>query len=129
MESGCFAWHLGSVAAITALAIFLGFLALLAICSKGYAWNVAAYVAIAFKGQTDAIYSRMPTVLSPLWWALAIISSGLVSAASVSRNAITLILALIFVGLTVAYTGVRAFRLMKIAAKEVGIAVPDTSSE
>lgn len=116
--------------AFAILATFLGSIALLAICSKGLAWNVAAYAAIAFKGQSDAIYARMPSVISPFWWALASISSGLVSAAVGSRNQMVLILALVSIGLTVAYTGVRAIRLMKTAAREVGIPwPPDTTSD
>jgi hypothetical protein len=112
------------------LAAFAGSLAFLALCSKGYAWNVAAYTAIAFKSRSELIYSRMPTVLNGLWWALASVTSALFSSAFATRDQALLILTLLGLGVTVAYTGVRAHRLMKVAAREAGIPWPsDAGSE
>lgn len=110
--------------ALEVFAAFAGSLAFLAICCKGYAWHFALYTAIAFKSSSELIYSRMPNVLNGHWWMLAIVTSALFAAAFATRELTLLVLTLLGLGVTVAYTGVRAHRLMKVAAREVGVPWP-----
>jgi hypothetical protein len=117
---------------IEVFAVFLGGVAFLALCSKGFAYNVAMYTAIAFNTRVDGIdsndiYSRMPSVLNALWWGLASATSALMCAAFVSHSGVILALALGAIGATVAFTGVRARRLVKDAAREVGVPWPSES--
>ncbi|MFL6734346.1 MAG: hypothetical protein ACJ8EY_06590 [Sphingomicrobium sp.] len=109
---------------LEALAAFVGSLAFLALCSKGLAFHSALYAAIGFKSSSELIYSRMPNVLNAAWWALASLSSAVFSSALVTGREALLVLSLFGIVATVAYTVVRAFRLMKVAAKEVGAPWP-----
>ena len=111
------------------LAAFAGSLAFLALCSKGIAWHSALYVAIGFKSSAELIHSRMPTVLNGVWWVLAAIASALFSSAFATRHQGLLIVTLLSIAVTIAYSAVRARRLMKVAAREVGIPWPADESE
>lgn len=109
---------------LEALIAFGGSLAILALSSKGLAFHSALYAAIGFKSSSELIYSRMANVLNAAWWALAILTAAAFSLALVTGRGALLVLALLGAVATVAYTLARALRLMKIAAKEVGVPWP-----
>jgi|GEM_PF-4810025 len=112
---------------MVALEVFAGFagsLAFLALCCKGCAWHFALYTAMAFKSSSELIYSRMPNVLNGRWWMLASVTSSSFAAAFATRELTLLVLTLLGIGVTVAYTGVRAHRLVRVAASEVGVPWP-----
>ncbi|HUP67312.1 MAG TPA: hypothetical protein VM145_03755 [Sphingomicrobium sp.] len=113
--------------ALEVFAAFAASLAFLTLCCKGYAWHSALYTAIAFKSSSEWIYSRMPNVLNGRWWMLAIGTSALFAAAFATRGSTLLALALLGLAITMAYTGVRAQRLMKVAAREAGVPWPSDS--
>lgn len=109
---------------LEAFAAFVGSLAFLALCSKGLAFHSALYAAVGFKSSSELIYSRMPNVLNAAWWALAGLTSAAFSCALVTGHETLLVLTLLGIAATLAYAVVRALRLMKIAAKEVGVPWP-----
>jgi hypothetical protein len=111
------------------LAAFAGSLAFLALCSKAIAWHSALYTAIGFKSSAELIRSRMRTVLNGVWWLLAAITSALFSSAFATRHRGLLIVTLLSIPVTIAYSAVRAHRLMKVAGREVGIPWPADENE
>src|SRR6188768_838263 len=109
---------------LEALAASLGMLALLAIGSKGMAYHVAMYATMALKCSTERLYDRMPSPFDLRWLVLALLTAGLFFAAYVTKDIIWIIAFAISVGAVVARTTTRSFRLMKVAALELGLQWP-----
>lgn len=105
-------------------AAFFGAVAFLAVVSKGLAFHSAMYAAIAFKGESERIYSRMPSVLDWRWLILACVTAALFSSALLTHKDTLLVLTLIGAGVTIGYSGVRSHRFVKLAAREVGLPWP-----